>query len=553
MSGAQAPDGQPPDARPPDGPRWLDDPRWLTGVAVTVAGIGVAGSAAARALLARGARVTVVDARDPGPQRTAPLLAAGARLVLGGDRAPLPERTGLVVTSPGWRPDTPLLRAAAQAGIPIWGEIELAWRLGADRPGGRLPWLALTGTNGKTTAVGMLTAILTAAGLRAAAVGNVGAPAVAAVSDPELDVLAVELSSFQLYGVATLAASAAAVMNLAPDHLDWHGGMAGYAAAKARIFDRVTGVTVTNADDPATAALLADAHPAPGARPVAVTGAHPAPGQLGMDGAYLLDRAFPAGSGIGSGIGGASGASFSGGGTGSGADAGGGVRLASLGDLAHLGVGGAAAPHTVTDALIAAALARAYGVGPGAVAAGLRAYRPAGHRIAEVATVAGVRYVDDSKATNPHAAAASLAAFDHVVWIAGGLAKGADFDELVSGAVGRLRAVVLLGTDGARIAQSLTRHAPQVPVWMLDDADTGPVPIQTPPNRTGPAGTRPDPMTAAVRVAAGLARPGDVVLLAPACASMDAFRDYAERGEKFSAAVHRLAGVAAPARPGTAR
>ena len=487
---------------------------------MTVAGVGVAGSAAAHALLARGARVTVIDDRDPGPARTAPLVAAGARLELGVARATLPAGTRLVVTSPGWHPDTPPMLAAAAAGIPIWGEIELAWRLGADRPGGRLPWLALTGTNGKTTAVGMLTAILTAAGLRAAAVGNVGAPAVAAVNDPALDVLAVELSSFQLHGVSTLAASAAAVLNLAPDHLDWHGGMAAYAADKARIFDRVSGVTVTNADDPATAALLAGAEPGPGARAVAVTLAHPARGQLGVGDAFLLDRAF---SGDGSGGGGR------------------GVRLASLADLAHLGVGGVAAPHTVTDALVAAALARAHGVDPGAVAAGLRAYRPAGHRIAEVATVAGVRYVDDSKATNPHAAAASLAAFDHVVWIAGGLAKGADFDDLVRGAAGRLRAAVLLGTDRARIAQSLARHAPAVPVWTLDDADTGPVP------------TRRDPMTAAVAIAARAARPGDVVLLAPACASMDAFRDYAERGEKFSAAVGRLSEtLGAQPRPGAA-
>lgn len=472
------------------------------GSVVTVAGAGVAGSAAARALLARGAVVTVVDDRAPAPDPGARGLArAGATMRLGpGSSGTLPPGTGLVVTSPGWRPDAPLLLAAAAAGIPVWGEIELAWRLGAERPGGRLPWLAVTGTNGKTTTVGMLAAVLEAAGLRVASVGNVGRPAVEAIGDPDLDVLAVELSSFQLHGVSTVAAQAAAVLNLAQDHLDWHGGMDAYAAAKARVYDRVTRAAVTNDADPATAALLARARPATSAVVVSTTLRSPAPGQLGLVEDLLVDRAFPDVTGEA-------------------------TALASLDDLAHLGVGGVPAGHTVADALGAAALARAHGVPAVAVAAGLRAFRPAGHRIAEVATVRGVRWVDDSKATNPHAAAASLAAFGSVVWIAGGLAKGASFDALVRAVGSRLRAAVLLGTDRGLIADALARHAPQVPVTLLDGTETGAVS---------------DPMTAAVPAADALARPGDVVLLAPACASMDSFRDYVDRGEKFAAAVARL-------------
>ncbi|MGH8895161.1 MAG: glutamate ligase domain-containing protein, partial [Actinomycetes bacterium] len=180
-----------------------------------------------------------------------------------------------------------------------------------------------------------------------------------------------------------------------------------------------------------------------------------------------------------------------------------------------------AAPHNVANALAAAALARTVGVAPEAVRAGLRAFSPGGHRIAHIATVGGVDYVDDSKATNPHAAAASLRAFDRVVWVAGGLAKGAQFEDLVAGAADRLRGAVLMGRDRSLVARALARHAPEVPVVEVSGTDTG-------------------AMDDVVRAAAGLAHPGDTVLLAPACASMDMFRDYAARGNAFADAVQRL-------------
>jgi UDP-N-acetylmuramoylalanine--D-glutamate ligase len=188
-----------------------------------------------------------------------------------------------------------------------------------------------------------------------------------------------------------------------------------------------------------------------------------------------------------------------------------------------------AAPHNVANALAAAALARAYGVGPAEVAAGLRAFQPEPHRITLVASVGDVAYVDDSKATNPHAAAASLAAYPSVVWVAGGLLRGeaADIDDLVAGAAGRIRAAVLLGRDRGIVAKALARHAPDVPVVELASTDTG-------------------IMERVVSAAAAAAVPGDTVLLAPAAASLDMFGSYGERGDAFAAAVHALARAGEP-------
>jgi len=181
--------------------------------------------------------------------------------------------------------------------------------------------------------------------------------------------------------------------------------------------------------------------------------------------------------------------------------------------------------HNVANALAAAALARAGGAPVAAVRTGLRAFAPDPHRNALVATIDGVAWVDDSKATNPHAAQSSLLAYDPVVWVAGGLAKGATFDDLVRTVRGRLRGVVLTGRDRDVIAQALARHAPDVPVVTAGTSETGV-----------------DVMRQVVAAAAGLAEPGDTVLLAPGCASMDQFRDYAARGDAFAAAVREQTG-----------
>ena len=208
------------------------------------------------------------------------------------------------------------------------------------------------------------------------------------------------------------------------------------------------------------------------------------------------------------------------------------AELCTLADLAAPGTPGPA-PHTVQNALAAAALARAHGVSQAAVREGLRGFRPDGHRIALVAQRDGVAWVDDSKATNPHAALASLLAYDPVVWVAGGLAKGAPFDDLVRSVAGRLRGAVLLGRDRDVIAEALARHAPDVPVIVVDTRETS----VTEGDHASDVAT---PMRRVVAAAAGLARPGDTVLLAPGCASQDMFTDYAARGDAFAAAVQEL-------------
>jgi UDP-N-acetylmuramoylalanine--D-glutamate ligase len=473
------------------------------GVRAVVAGFGVSGAAAADNLLFLGADVTALDERSTAEraERAHLLESLGARIRLEeGATATLPEDVDLVVTSPGWKPTAPLLAQAAARGVPVWGEVELAWRLrDPERPA---PWLGVTGTNGKTTTVQMLDSILRAAGLRSAAVGNVGRPIVEAVMDPEgYDVLAVELSSFQLHWTHSVAAESAAVLNVAEDHLDWYpgpGGMDDYAADKGRIYERVQRACVYNVADPVTEHLVREADVVEGARAVGFTLGTPAVGQLGVVEDILADRAFIEQRD---------------------------TSAAELCTVADLQQGDApAAPHVVANALAASALARAHGVSRAAVRAGLRSFRPDGHRIAEVAHDDGVRWVDDSKATNPHAAASSLRAYDPVVWVAGGLAKGARFEELVTSVRDRLRGVVLLGRDRDVIADALERHAPDVPVIVIDDGETG------------------DPMERVVDAAARLARAGDTVLLAPGCASMDMFTDYGARGDAFAAAVRRRTG-----------
>lgn len=466
------------------------------GVKAVVAGFGVSGAAAADNLLFLGADVTALDERPATSQaERADLLATlGAHIRLEpGATALLPEDCDVLVTSPGWKPSAPLLAQARARNIPVWGEVELAWRL--RHPENAAPWIAVTGTNGKTTTVQMLDSILRAAGLRSRAVGNVGVPVVEAVMDPTpTDVLAVELSSFQLHYTDSMSAESAAVLNLAEDHLDWYPGAAGmeaYAADKGRIYHAAQRACVYNVADERTRRLVEEADVVEGARAVGFTLGTPGVGMVGLVDEFLVDRAFIE------------------------------ERQSSAAELCTLADLPSQAPHVVANALAAAALARAHGVSQSAVRDGLKGFVPDGHRIAEVGEVRGVRWVDDSKATNPHAAQSSLLAYEPVVWVAGGLAKGAHFDDLVRAVHTRLRGVVLIGRDRAVIAEALARHAPQVPVIDLADGDT-------------------DPMTRVVDAAAGLAHAGDTVLLAPGCASMDMFSDYAARGDAFAAAVRRL-------------
>jgi UDP-N-acetylmuramoylalanine--D-glutamate ligase len=451
---------------------------------VLVCGARFAGSAAARALLAAGAQVILTDRQET--ESVPALLAAGAQFRAGLDR--VPAEVDLVVASPGWRPDQPLFHSARARGVEVIGEVELAWRL---RGPAAAPWLAATGTNGKTTTVRMLESILQAAGMRALAVGNVGVSIIDAVlAAPAYDVLAVELSSFQLYWPSTFMPAASVVLNIAPDHLDWHESMSEYARTKARIWHTPT--AIGNADDPLVTELLrltmvgAGDFPPPDIE-CTFTLQTPLDGQFGVMGGWLTDCAF--------------GAPF---------------PLLAATEIRPAG------DHNVANALAASALARAYGIEPAAIAAGLRAFVPDPHRNQLIATIGDVDYIDDSKATNPHAANASLSSYSSIVWIAGGQLKGAPVDELVAAIAARLVAVVLLGQDRAELMASLARHAPDLPVIEVALTD----------HRA---------MSEVVGTAAVLARPGDTVLLAPAAASYDMFSGYAARGDAFVAAVVALA------------
>jgi UDP-N-acetylmuramoylalanine--D-glutamate ligase len=459
------------------------------GVHAVVAGIGVAGFAAADHLLQLGARVTVIDGADGARQRErADILEVVGATIRLGDGDSLPDDADVLVVSPGLPPSAPVIRAAQQRGVPVWGELELAWRLRGEDPAA---WLVVTGTNGKTTTTLMLESMLRAAGLRTASVGNIGVSLVDAVMDPVgFDVLAVEVGAPQLPFLLTASPVASVCLNIAEDHIDLFGSFDAYKAAKARIYENTQVAAVYNAADPETVRMVEEADVVEGCRAIGFTLGVPGRSMLGVVDDLLVDRAFVENRQENA------------------------QELASVHDVRPF------APHNVGNALAAAALARAYGVPASAVREGLRTFEPAGHRIAEVAEVDGVRWVDDSKATNCHAAETSLLAYDSVVWVAGGMAKGQEFDDLVVRAKDRLRAAVLLGVDRERIRQALARHAPDVPVVEVSRTDTG-------------------AMDDVVDAAAGFARPGDTVLLAPGCASWDMYRDYAQRGDMFADSVRR--------------
>ncbi|HEY1487368.1 MAG TPA: UDP-N-acetylmuramoyl-L-alanine--D-glutamate ligase [Micromonosporaceae bacterium] len=447
----------------------------MSPVRYLVVGSGMAAAACTRALLASGSAVTVTD--RAANATTDALAAAGARVVIA-DPPPLSLLDGCdeVVVSPGVPPHDALAAAGVARGLDVYSEPELAWRLRrADAP----PWLALTGTNGKTTTVTMVAAILTAAGRTAAALGNIGVPLIDAPTD--LDAIAVELSSFQLYWSSRMAPPIGAILNLADDHLEWHLTFDAYAAAKLEIWRNPDCIAIGNLDDVRVAEALAKVD----RRRIGFTLGAPPPGSFGIVDGWLTDHTAEP------------------------------VRLIEASRIRPLGA------HNVANALAAAAITRAYGVPVSAVRDGLAAYVPEPHRNAPVADVAGVHYVDDSKATNPHAALGSLLAYPSIVWVAGGQLKGVDVDDLVATVAPRLRGAVLIGIDRAEIATALARHAPQVPVVDVADTDDG-------------------AMTTAVRAAAGLAAPGDTVLLAPAAASKDMYTSYSARADAFVRAVSQL-------------
>ncbi|QJC21609.1 UDP-N-acetylmuramoyl-L-alanine--D-glutamate ligase [Arcanobacterium buesumense] len=423
------------------------------------------------------------------------------------------EPTKLIASLLAWQPDLVIIAPGfPQTGIewqelrktqiPVWSEIELAWHLRAqDDDGHFAPWLCVTGTNGKTTTVDMLQAMLRASGKRALAVGNVGTAAVTAVSDlsdqaPEVFVC--ELSSFQLAATYSMEPTASIVLNIADDHLEWHGNRTEYARAKANIYERTHRACIFPVGDSNVQAMVDNADVVEGARAIGLSLGIPSPGELGLVDDVVVDRAF--------------------------------VRqmysqaeeLFTLADVAHLAPPSYDLPvHIVKDAIAAAALARAIDTPSSAIAAGLREFHADRHRIEFVAEHGGVTYIDDSKATNAHAAQASLLVQKpaNTVWIVGGLSKGAQFDTLVERVADRLAGVVVIGLDQRPWRSALS--ALKAPVTYIDEQSQ-------------------NPMREAVTQAAELAQPGNTVLLAPASASQDQFTNYGERGAIFADMVREL-------------
>ncbi|MBT1172255.1 UDP-N-acetylmuramoyl-L-alanine--D-glutamate ligase [Bifidobacterium sp. MA2] len=473
----------------------------INGKTVVIAGLGVSGTSLGEVLRELGAHVIGVDERKP----TADLDSF--------DKVDW-DRVDYVMSSPVFNPRTPFILEARRRGIPVMSEVEFAWRLRVDsrRTGRPAAWIGITGTNGKTSTTEMTSVMLTACGYDAPTAGNIASGNMAmslsrCATNPEHDVLCVELSSFQLHFTDSLALDCAAITNIADDHLDWHGGRENYAADKAKVFHRAKRALVYNADDPVVTAKALAAEPAEGCRRVGFTLGAPEAGQIGVEDGWIVDRSGVAGG-----------------------EPGETVRVAPIAEFTHLTEpDGTIYPHLLADALTALALVLGFGADRDKALEALKGFRPGGHRIATVAATRpdasgrAIRFVDDSKATNAHAANASLSSFadGSVVWIAGGLAKGSRFEHLVADRKDTIKAAVIIGRDQQPMLDAFAASSPETPLTVIDPE----------PND--------DVMARAVEAAGSYAEPGDVVLMAPACASMDQFVSYADRGDKFTDAAKR--------------
>ena len=459
---------------------------------VVVLGLGVTGFSVADTLAELGAEVLVV-AKKAEPELVDILDVLGVRHITGDEvTSDLPQEVQdflpeLIVTSPGVRPEHELLVWANERNIPVWVDIELAWRL-RDKTNKVADWITVTGTNGKTTTVQMVESMLIAGGKRAIACGNIGTPILDAIRDPlGFDVLVVELSSFQLHFLGHIEPFSSAVLNLADDHIDWHGSFEAYSDAKAKIYENTRVACVYNLSDLATEKMVENADVIEGARAIGFGTGLPARSQVGFVEDILCDRAFLDDRGNSA------------------------LEIATLDDLAQIGV---LTPHLMANAAAATALARSYGVAPEEIRAALRNFKLDAHRIELIAERGGISFIDDSKATNPHAAAASLNSFESIIWIVGGLLKGVDISDLVTKYSKRLKAAVVIGADRQPVLDALARHAGSVEVEEISSQDAV--------------------MHDAVAAALKLAKAGDTVLLAPAAASMDQFKDYEDRGNQFA-------------------
>lgn len=447
----------------------------LKGKECLVIGAGVTGQAVAKALLNFGAKVVFFD--ENLPQLEVQVIS---------DINLIPGSFELAVVSPGWRKDHPVIKKLVDGAVPIKSELDLAWLIKKEIAPDQ-KWVGLTGTNGKTTTIQMVQSIFNAANMKALACGNLGEPAISAVSrTPALEVLALELSSFQIEWSELPHYESIAILNIAEDHIDWHGSFENYAQAKLKLLSQ-SKQSFINKSDP----YLASRH-INQAGVIWFSLDTPAPGEIGLVEELIVDRAFS-------------------------------PTQVQAGEIAEIVDVKPTVPHNILNAMAAASLALSLKISYTDIKAGLKSFSTDHHRMEVVGIFNQVTWIDDSKATNPHAASAAIMANLNVIWIAGGLAKGASMDDLVKRCAPRIKAVILIGKDRELIKSSLSRLAPEIPTYLIDLTENKEVMLEE-----------------IVTLAGNLAKPGDTVLLAPACASMDQFSSYAERGELFANAVIEL-------------
>ncbi len=450
---------------------------------IVILGAGVTGKAVARALVQRRAQVVVID------EKTSDELGF---TVVSPEAVDISIFDGAVV-SPGWRQDHPLIVGALNAGVEILNEIDIAWCISREISPTQ-KWLALTGTNGKTSTVELTAAMLQSAGLKAVACGNLGDTVIDAVTSHEkFDILVLELSSFQLHWLKQACFESVAILNIAADHLDWHGNFDTYARAKLLILDRAK-IAILNADD---GEIVKRAQSWAGKK-VFFSLNTPEAGEIGVVENLLVDRAFVPDFQEAS-------------------------MIATLTDIVPT------LPHSVSNAMAAAGLARSIGVSYSDIQSAIANFHPGRHRIEKVFESNEISWVNDSKATNPHAATASIMSHLNVVWIAGGLAKGADMNALIERSRNRIKAAILIGVDRDLIEAAFVAHSPLTPRVLVNA-----------PADYIKGGESNSLMERVVREAMDLAVSGDTVLMAPACASMDQFISYSDRGERFAKAVMKL-------------
>lgn len=449
----------------------------LSSQSIAIVGGGVTGKALCKFLQARNITPIIID------EKVEEIFGIKTR-------TEIPQGIDLAIVSPGWRPDHSFVAKLVADNVVMMSEIDFAWRVKLEVAPDQ-KWVGLTGTNGKTTTVQMLNSIFESAKVHGVACGNVGDTVIEALSAAtSYDILALELSSFQIHWSHEARYEAVAVLNIAEDHIDWHGSFDEYANAKLSLLNDAP-IAILNSED----VEIATRSTAYKTRKIFYSLETPAPGEIGLVENLLVDRAFiqdPAHA----------------------------ETFAELADIKPT------VPHNVSNAMAAAGLARALGISHAAIRDGLSSFTVDHHRSEIVLERENISWVNDSKATNPHAAIASILSHEKVVWIAGGLAKGASMEKLVQRAAPRLRAAILIGTDAPLIEKALMEFAPDIPRIMIGAAEN--VQIL---------------MTSIIEEAQKVAEPGDAVLLAPACASMDQFTSYAHRGNLFADTVRTMVGA----------